>query len=97
MDPLAPLRTPVKPDASAVTIAEEPPKPSLVEVVKAEMGKALALKLVQDKVYVRKLRQRLREGKAGSSAVELMLWERAFGVVEKGAPVQVGIQVGKPW
>lgn len=97
MDPLAPLRTTTPQDAPVSATLTEPPKPALMEVVKSELGKALALKLVQDKVYVRKLRQRLREGKAGSSAMELMLWERAFGAVEKAAPVQVGIQVGKPW
>ena len=97
MDPLAPLRTTTPQDAPVSATAVEPPKPALAEVLKSEVGKALALKLVQDKVYVRKLRQRLREGKAGSSAMELMLWERAFGAVEKAAPVQVGIQVGKPW
>lgn len=94
MDPLAPLRTTVAPDAPVLT---EPPKPTVMEVLKGELGRALALKLVQDKVYVRGLRKRLREGKAGSNAMELMLWERAFGPVEKGASVQIGVQVGKPW
>jgi len=94
MDPLAPLRTTHTQDAP---VSIEPPKPTVVEVVKGEMGRALALKLVQDKVYVRGLRKRLREGRAGSNAMELMLWERAFGAVEKGVGVQIGVQVGKPW
>lgn len=95
-DPLAVLRGDV-PEAPSPTA----PAPSdLREVVSPQdRGRALARRLVGDKAYLRGLRERLREGKAGASTMELMLWARAFGEVEKGASVttNVGVTVVKPW
>lgn len=99
MDPLAPLR-----DTTPQNVLEKPTLGRLVSEAHtpnvAEMGRKLAQKLLADKTYQRVLKKRLREGKLGSNAMELMLWERAFGVIPKNEVVvnnSVGIQVVKAW
>ena len=99
MDPLAPLR-----ETTPQNVLEKPTLGRLVSEAQApnyaELGRKQAQKLLADKTYQRLLKKRLREGKLGSNAMELMLWDRAYGVVPKHDVVvnnSVGIQVVKAW